>query len=203
MTYPDEPTPRIEPLSTDSLSTEALSVLARIPGQGLKGEGFPRNVLGVLMHSPDVLAPFLEYWVTSKTALSLSVREQELVILRMAVLYRSDYVWKHHVKVGREFGVTDAELQALREAAYDSFRAPREVALLELTDAFVNERCLPQALWQRSRAVLGAREHVDLISLVSQYVLFALANVGAQVQLEPAIAALPGIEDGLPGLARK
>lgn len=203
MTYPDEPTPRIEPLSTDSLSAEALAVLARIPGQGLKGEGFPRNVLGVLMHSPDVLAPFLEYWVTSKTALSLSVREQELVILRMAVLYRSDYVWKHHVKVGREFGVTDAELQALRDGAYVAFQAPREAVLLELTDAFVNERCLPQALWQRSRAVLGEREHVDLISLVSQYVLFALANVCAQVQLEPAIDQLPGIDDGLTGLARK
>jgi hypothetical protein len=41
--------------------------------------------------------------------------------------------------------------------------------------------------------VLGAREHVDLISLVSQYVLLALANVCAPVQLEPAIAGLPGI----------
>jgi hypothetical protein len=36
-----------------------------------------------------VLAPFLEYWTTSKTALSLSVREQELVILRMAAQPRS------------------------------------------------------------------------------------------------------------------
>jgi 4-carboxymuconolactone decarboxylase len=203
VTFPDEPKPRIEPLSTEGLSAEALAVLARIPGQGLKGEGFPRNVLGVLMHSPDVLAPFLEYWVTSKTALSLSVREQELVILRMAVLYRSDYVWKHHVKVGREFGVTDEELQALREGACAAFQAPREAALLELTGAFVDQRCLPPALWQRSRAVLGAREHVDLISLVSQYVLFALANVCTQVQLEPAVAALPGIDEHPPGPARK
>ena len=194
MTFPNESQPRISPLSTDGLRPACLEVLERLPGTGLKGEGFPRNVLGVLMQNQDTLGPFLDYWVTSKSKIRLTVREQELVILRMAVLYRSEYVWKHHVKVGREFGVTDPELGAIRHGCYTAFPAPRESAFLELTDALVNERSLSAELWNRTRDVLSAQDFIDLISLISQYVLFALVNVCVHVQLEPAVADLPGIE---------
>ncbi|MGE5320411.1 MAG: carboxymuconolactone decarboxylase family protein [Hyphomicrobiaceae bacterium] len=194
MTFPNEPNSRIAPLSTDDLRPEWMEILGRLPGTGLKGEGFPRNVLGILMQNQETLGPFLDYWVTSKSKMGLTVREQELVILRMAVLYRSDYVWKHHVKVGREFGVDDAELDAIRQGSYTVFTAERERAFLELTDAFVNDRSLSPELWNRTKGVLGSRDFIDLIALVSQYVLFSLANVCMQVQLEPAVADLPGIE---------
>ncbi len=194
MTFPNEPVSRIAPLSTDELRAEWVEILARLPGKGLKGEGFPRNVLGILMHNQETLGPFLDYWVTSKSKMGLTVREQELVILRMAVLYRSEYVWKHHVKVGREFGINDAELDAIRQGSRTAFAAERERAFLELTDAFMNERSLSPELWDQTRRVLGPRDFVDLISLVSQYVFWGLTNVCMQVQLEPAVADLPGIE---------
>jgi alkylhydroperoxidase family enzyme len=146
------------------------------------------------MQNQETLGPFLDYWVTSKSKMGLTVREQELVILRMAVLYRSEYVWKHHIRVAREFGVDDAELDAIRQGDYSGFAVERERAFLELADAFVNDRSLSPELWKRTRGVLGSRDFVDLISLVSQYVLFALTNVCMQVQLEPGVAGLPGIE---------
>ena len=195
MTFPDEPNSRIAPLSTDALRPEWIAILDRLPGAGLKGEGFPRNLLGILMLNQETLGPFLDYWVTSKSKMGLTMREQELVILRMGVLYRSEYVWKHHVKVGREFGIEDAELDAIRAGSHEVLADPRERALLEITDAFVGDRSLPPALWNRTRRVLQPRDYVDLISLVSQYVLFALTNVALQVQLEPAVAPLPGITD--------
>jgi len=194
MTFPNESESRIAPLSTDDLRPEWVEILERIPGKGLKGEGFPRNLLGVLMQNQETLGPFLDYWVTSKSEMGLTVREQELVILRMAVLYRSEYVWKHHVKVGREFGVNDAELDAIRHGSYAAFAAARERAFLELTDAFMNDRSLSPELWNQTKHVLRSQDFVDLISLVSQYVLFALTNVCMQVQVEPAVADLPGIE---------
>ncbi len=194
MTFPNESESRVAPLSTDDLRREWVEILERLPGEGLKGEGFPRNVLGVLMQNQETLGPFLDYWVTSKSKMGLTVREQELVILRIAVLYRSEYVWKHHVRVGREFGVNDTELNAIRHASYAAFPAARERALLALTDAFMNDRSLSPGLWTQTRDVLRSQDFVDLISLVSQYVLFALVNVCMQIQVEPAVADLPGIE---------
>jgi len=34
-----------------------LATLERIPGDGLKGDGFPHNVLGQLLHSPSGWGP--------------------------------------------------------------------------------------------------------------------------------------------------
>ena len=192
--FPNEPEQRIESLAMEGMRPDWLATLARIPGDGLKGEGFPRNVLGAIMHTPDTFGPFLEYWVTCKSKMALSVREQELVILRMGCLYRSNYVWKHHVPVGREFGVTDAELDAVRAGDAAALPSPRERALLALTDELVNARSIGPAVWAEHRGAVTDQQVVDLISLVSQYVFFALMNNALQVQIEPALAGIPAIE---------
>ena len=191
--HPTETTPRIAPLPVEDMRPEWLDILARIPGDGLKGEGFPRNVLGVIMHNADTFGPFMDYWVTCKLKMGLSVREQELVILRMGCLYRSDYVWKHHVPVGREFGVTDAELDAVRAGAYDGF-IPRERSLLALTDEIADRRTIGAEAWRAHRGDLADRDLVDLVHLVSQYVLFAVMNNAMQVQIEAALDDVPGID---------
>ncbi len=192
--HPNEPAPRLTPLPCSDLSATMLATLERIPGAGLKGEGFPCNVLGELLYSPQLLGPFLEWWVSAKSSMALSVREQELVILRMGCLYASDYVWKHHVTVGREFGINDAELAAIRGGTHDGF-GERERALLELTDEMVNRRTVSAAAWAQYGRSLPARDLLDLIALISQYVLFVLTNNVLQVQLEPALADQPGLGD--------
>jgi 4-carboxymuconolactone decarboxylase len=173
---------------------EWLEILGRIPGDGLKGEGFPHNVLGVIMHNADTFGPFMDYWVTCKLKMGLSVREQELVILRMGYLYRSNYVWKHHVPVGREFGVTDPELNALRQGQTEGF-VSREASLLALTDEIVNQRTIRADAWKDHKQNLSDRDLVDLVHLISQYVLFAVMNNAMQVQVEAALDDVPGIED--------
>lgn len=189
---PTETTQRIESRPMTEMRNEWLQILDRIPGSGLKGDGFPHNALGVLMYNPDVFGPFLDYWVTCKLKMHISVREQELVILRMGCLFRSDYVFKHHAPLAREFGVSEAELQAVRDGSYDGFPL-REAAMLTLTDEFMGTRTLSMATWTKYSATLSATQVVDLIGLVSQYVLFGLVNNVAQVQIEAPIAPVPGI----------
>lgn len=190
--HPTEPCARIAPIPMDRLRPEWMATLARIPGDGLKGAGFPRNVLGTIAHNPETFGPFLEFWVTCKSRMTLSVREQELVILRMACLYGSNYVWKHHVPVGHEFGVTDAELDAVEAARFEGF-CPRERALLALTDELVEARTIRAAAWAEHAPALDRTALVDLVSLVSQYVFFALMNNAFEVEIEPALADMRGL----------
>lgn len=184
---------RVEPVATDAFRDEWLATLARIPGDGLKGAGFPRNVLGTVAHNPETFGPFLEFWVTCKSKFALTVREQELVILRMACLYRSNYVWKHHVPVGYEFGVTDAELDAIQAGEFAHFSSPRERALLILTDELVEARTIRAQTYGTYAHELGRKGLVDLVSLVSQYVFFALMNNAFQVEVEEPIAGVRGL----------
>lgn len=198
--HPTEPAPRVEPLPVEAMRPEWLETLGRIPGAGLKGDGFPRNVLGMLIQSPETVGSFLEWWVTGKERMALSVREQELVILRMACLFGSNYVWQHHVPVGREFGIVDDELEAVRTAHFDHF-GPRERALLALTDELMEERTISAATWAAHATQLSTVDLVDLIGLVAQYVLFALMNNAMQVQIEATLGAVPALDDPLDGTA--
>jgi 4-carboxymuconolactone decarboxylase len=184
---------RLVPLNIENMPPECMNIINRIPGEGLKGKYAPVNVLGMLMHNPDTLKQFLDYWVTSKLKMGFSVREQELVILRMAVHYRCNYVWKHHVPVAVEFGVTGAELAAVREIPLSGNFTAREEALLVLTDLMVNDRDVGDEIFDKYRGNLKDSELVDLISLVSQYVLFSLLNNILRVQIESPLASIPGL----------
>lgn len=188
---------RVASISIDAMRPEWKDILSRIPGDGLKGDGFPRNVLGIIMQNSDTFGPFMNYWVTCKLDMGLSVREQEIIILRMGVLYNSDYVWKHHVKVGREFGITDKELNWIQNGEYETF-VDREKSFLCLTDEIVNHRTIRFELWEIHSKILSPKDVVDLIHLTSQYMLFALMNNAFQVQVEPALDALPGVHDCVP-----
>lgn len=101
-----------------------------------------------------------------------------------------------HEPLGREFGVTDRELHAVRTGEYDGFPA-REQALLALTDELVEARTIRREIWDAQRPNLGDIEVVDLVNLVAQYVLFALINNAAQVVVEEGLAGIPAIDDGI------
>lgn len=49
------------------------------------------------MHNADTFGPFLNDSGTRKLHMSRTVREQELVILRMTSLFQSSSVWNRHV----------------------------------------------------------------------------------------------------------
>jgi 4-carboxymuconolactone decarboxylase len=185
--------PRLVPKDADQMPQECKDILKRIPGDTLKGRYAPVNVLGTLMHNPETLKPFLDYWVTSKLKMGLSVREQELVILRMAVHYRCNYVWKHHVPVATEFGMTQEELTMVCKLTLPEGFNPREEALLILTDHLVNDRDLSDEIYRDYGRKLKGSELVDLISLVSQYVLFTLMNNVLRVEVESSLDEIIGL----------
>ena len=193
---PIESTERVNPLCVEDLSQQCKDILSKIPGEGLKGKGFPANVLGEIMHNPNTIELFLDYWVSSKSQMLLSIREQEIVILRVAYLYSSDYVWKHHVSVGTEFGISKDELRLICcDEVTDAFDSHRELALLHFTEELVNKRTIRFKVWHQYKQYLSDQEVVDLISLVSQYVFFALMNNALQVQVESALDSQLSLRD--------
>jgi 4-carboxymuconolactone decarboxylase len=185
--------PRIQPLPMSQMQESWLKTLEKLPGAGLKGLYSPVNVFGTLQHNPDTYGSFLEYWVTSKLEMGLTPREQELVILRMGYHYNCNYVWKHHVPVGKEFGITDAELEAVKTTPLPALFLPRESALLHLTDEMVESRNVSDETWNKWSKELKDSEKIDLISLVSQYVFFALLNNVIRVEVEEPLDAIPGL----------
>jgi alkylhydroperoxidase family enzyme len=94
--------------------------------------------------------------------------------------------------VAKEFGASDEEIEAVRMGRFEAFNG-LERALLTLTEAMVEERTVSAELWSEYGSQLSAQQMVDLIGLVSQYVLFALTNNVLQVQIETSMPYVPGL----------
>jgi 4-carboxymuconolactone decarboxylase len=184
---------RIPPKPMSEMRDEWVKILERLPGAGLKGLYTPVNVFGSLMHNPNTMASFLDYWVTSKLKMGLTGREQELIILRMGFLFNCNYVWKHHIPPAREFGVNDTEIAAVKTVPLPHVFSARENALLMLTDEMVEHRTIRDVAWSKWSGALQPSEMLDLVSIVSQYVFFALLNNSFQLEVEEPLNTIPGL----------
>jgi alkylhydroperoxidase family enzyme len=66
-----------------------------------------------IAHSPKAARAFLGLGKFIRHESRLDPRLRELAILQVGYLARSPYEYSHHIKIGREFGVSDADIRGL------------------------------------------------------------------------------------------
>jgi len=141
----------------------------RPPGQP---RGF--NILGTFAHHPDLAAAFLRFNGHLLNTSSLTRRQTELAILRVACLRRSPYEWHQHVIAARAAGITDEEIVAVgdRKAGY---RWPTaDDALLTAVDELIDDGTVSEGTWEALSASLEHRQVLDLVYTVGAYVAIAM-----------------------------
>lgn len=115
----------------------------------------------------------------------------------MAVHYRSEYVWKHHVVIGSEFGITTTECESIQRVPFitpaPSCFSDRDAALIELTDDLATKRTITNEIWQQYSKLFEESEIIDVILVVSQYVFFSLVNNSLCVEVESALNDIAGL----------
>ncbi|HSU06252.1 MAG TPA: carboxymuconolactone decarboxylase family protein [Acetobacteraceae bacterium] len=73
----------------------------------------PITLHKALVNSPGALRAFSALGQYIRHGSKLDPRLREMAILQVGYLARSPYEWSHHVKIGRDFGVTDDDIRAL------------------------------------------------------------------------------------------
>ena len=68
------------------------------------------NLHKLLVNSPDMARAFNGVGNFIRFKSKLDPRLRELAILQVGWLERSEYEFTHHVKIGKEFGVTDEDI---------------------------------------------------------------------------------------------
>ena len=71
------------------------------------------NLHKLLVNSPDMARAFNGIGGYIRFKSKLDPRLRELAILQVGWLEKSEYEFTHHVKIGKEFGVTDEDIQGL------------------------------------------------------------------------------------------
>jgi alkylhydroperoxidase family enzyme len=73
----------------------------------------PINLTRLLVNSPGMAKAFHGIGGYIRNKSTLDPRLRELAILQVGWMEKSEYEFTHHVKIGKEFGVTDEDIQGL------------------------------------------------------------------------------------------
>ena len=144
------------------------------------------NLYRLMTHSPNGARAFTTLGDYIRHGSTLDGRLRELAILQVGWLARSPYEWSHHVKIGHDFGVTDADIQALIDdtagkptalepAAKCVLRAAREIV-----DGAVSE-----ASFAELRTHFSDEHLTDLVMTMAFYCAVVRFLATMQVDVEP------------------
>jgi alkylhydroperoxidase family enzyme len=101
--------------------------------------GRPINLYRALANQPEVLRAWIDLAWTLRLRCSLDRRLCELLILRGAQIFGSEYEWTHHLAMARAAGVDEARIAALSRWRSDrEVFDPAERAVLAYTDAVMD-----------------------------------------------------------------
>jgi 4-carboxymuconolactone decarboxylase len=123
---------------------------------------------------PHLGLPLQELGAAVRYRTTLSDRAREIAILVVAIAHDSAFERHAHEAVGRHAGLTDAELQALREDDLSALDSPTEQAVATTTRALVTRGDLDDGEYAAAVDALGVRGVFELTTLVGYYATLAL-----------------------------
>lgn len=115
---------------------------------------------------------------------SLEPRNRQLVIMRIAVLTRSEYEWAAHSRGGRQAGMDDAAVARVITGPSAAGNTPEEVLLLVAVDELHRDNMISDATWDALGAHFSTRQLLDVLFTVGAYRSAAYGINSAGVQLD-------------------
>lgn len=156
-------TPRFTPLADAEMTGEQRDALG-------PNRDRPRvlNIFRTMARAPLALKRFLVWGDYILSDNSLSPRDRELVILRTGWQCRAGYEWVQHRRIGLRSGLTEAEVEAIKQGAAAPSWNEADRALLDATDELVADHFVSDATWARL-ASFSDQQRMDLVFTVGQY----------------------------------
>jgi len=176
--------PRIKPLSDDDLNEDAKKLLEPM---AVRGDVF--NIFRTMANHPDLMRRWIVFANHVLGKSTLSIRDREIVILRIGYLCQSGYEWGQHVLIARRAGITDAEIRAIQKGPATTDLSAHEKLLLQATDELHRDAFISDATWQGLKNSYSDQQMMDLVFAIGQYNLVSMALNSFGVQAD----------DGLPG----
>ena len=144
----------------------------------------------LLAHSPGAARRFSELgrWICYDCRLDPRLRE--LAILQVGYLARSPYEYSHHVKIGRDFGVSDDDIRALEaETRGEESSLPGlDRAVLRAAREITERGALDDATFAILQESLDEERLVDLILIAAFYNAVVRLLGALDIDVEPEYA---------------
>jgi alkylhydroperoxidase family enzyme len=157
---------------------------AQMEGPGGRKGGTKLNLVLTLARYPELAMRYHQFGMHVINFSSLSPRLREIVTVRTAWLWRSDYEWTKHVAAAKRHGVTDAEIERIRDGSFGGTLSPLERHALRATDQLHANVAIDDRTWAALATELSEKQLLDLLFTVGSYAMLAMVINGARIQNE-------------------
>lgn len=145
------------------------------------------NLHKLLVNSPDMARAFNGVGSYIRFNSKLDPRLRELAILQVGWLERSEYEFTHHVRIGREFGVTDEDIAGLiaETEGKPSKLEPLAKAVLKGAREMVRGLAMSDATFTEIKRNLSDEQMTDLVLTIAFYCAVVRVLATMKVDNEP------------------
>ncbi|GGO76732.1 carboxymuconolactone decarboxylase [Nonomuraea cavernae] len=141
----------------------------------------PLNVFTTLARHPTLYRAWLRFGGALLYG-TLPARDRELAILRTAHHRGSAYEWAQHVRIAREAGLSDQEIESVRQA--DATWEPADRLVLRVADELHTGGDLSDATWAALCERYDEPGRIELVMLVAHYDMLAVVLNTLRVRIE-------------------
>lgn len=147
----------------------------------------PINLHKLLVNSPGMARVFGGIGGYIRNGSTLDPRLRELAIIQVGWMEKSEYEFTHHVKIGREFGVSDADIEGLmaETAGKPSKLEPLAKAVLRGTREMVRDLAMSDATFAEIKKEMSNEHMVDLVGTIAFYCAVVRVLATMQIDNEP------------------
>ena len=142
------------------------------------------NAMGVLAHHPELTNAYNQLIRHALYFTTISIRQRELLILRVAHLRDSLYEWAQHVYQAGAAGIAPDEVARVRLGPAAEGWSALERALLSAADELVAEARIADGTYAVLAGELDAQQLMDVVFTVGAYDVFAMALRTFDVELD-------------------
>ena len=175
---------RIKALEADEWSDEARALM-----QPFVDQGRVFNIFKTLANHPDLAKRWMVFANHILGKSTLTVRDRELLILRIGYLCQAGYEWGQHVQISRAADMTDEEIRSCKTGSATPGISDKDRFLFKATEELHEDAHVSDATWAALSEHYNTQQMMDIVFTVGQYNLVSMALNSFGVQLD----------DGLPG----
>jgi alkylhydroperoxidase family enzyme len=142
------------------------------------------NVLGTLARHPALTRAFHTFNGHVLFGTTLSERQRELLVLRIAAVRGAEYEWAQHAVLAADVGLATHDVARVAEGPDAPGWSALDGALVRAVDELVADALIGDATWAALAAELDEHQLMDVVFTVGAYDLLAMAFRSFGVELD-------------------
>jgi 4-carboxymuconolactone decarboxylase len=149
------------------------------------------NLYTTMLNHPVLYDPRLKFGSYLQRDSLLPPKTRELLIMRTAVLTRTDYEWGHHVEAARKAGLSEEEIRRIAAGPDAPGWSEEHAAVLRAADELRREAFVSDRTWATLAKYYDTKRLIEIVYTTGGYTMTAFAINSLGIQLEPGYPPLP------------